>query len=152
RGPAIARGAALVSAAILLGAGPVTTPSPGAASPSSDDTQWAVFDRGAIARAVAAGETVFVDVTAAWCLTCKANKALTLDREPVASALIDPGVMPMRADWTRPDPTIARYLESHDRFGIPFNVVYGPAAPEGLTLPEILTPGAVLDAIEKAGG
>mgnify|MGYP001796568383 CR=1 FL=1 len=96
--------------------------------------------------------TAFVDVTADWCLTCKANKALVLDREPVASVLSAPGVLPMQADWTRPDPAIARYLESHGRFGIPFNVVYGPAAPDGLPLPEILDAAGVVAALQKAGG
>jgi suppressor for copper-sensitivity B len=94
---------------------------------------------------------VFVDVTADWCLTCKANKALVLDREPVATALATSGVTAMRADWTRPDAAIARYLESFDRYGIPFNAVYGPLAPEGIVLPELLSTSAVMDALERAG-
>jgi suppressor for copper-sensitivity B len=57
----------------------------------------------------------------------------------------------MRADWTRPDDSISAYLESFGRFGIPFNVVYGPSAPEGLPLPELLTAGIVEDALARAG-
>lgn len=113
-------------------------------------TNWTPFNRTEIARLVSGGSVVFVDVTADWCLTCKANKALVLDREPVATALDAPGIVAMQADWTRPDEDISRYLASFDRFGIPFNAVYGPAAPEGIVLPELLTSEAVLDALEAA--
>jgi len=113
-------------------------------------TDWVPFDRAEIARQVSQGNIVFVDVTADWCLTCKANKALVLDHDPVAAALAAPGVIPMQADWTRPDDRISRYLERFNRFGIPFNVVYGPAAPNGIVLSEILSASSVLDALERA--
>src|SRR3546814_1272646 len=61
-------------------------------------------------------------------------------------------VVAMQADWTRPDPKIADYLASFGRYGIPFNVVYGPAAPQGIVLSELLTVEAVLDALREAGG
>lgn len=64
-----------------------------------------------------------MDVTADWCLTGKANKALVLHREPVVFALVAEVVVAMQADWTRPDPTISRYLESYGRHGISFNAV-----------------------------
>ena len=98
------------------------------------------------------GEVVFVDVTADWCLTCKANKALVLDREPVRSMLDSNDVVPMQADWTRPDPRINRYLKRHDRYAIPFNAVYGPGAPNGIVLSEILTADAVVRALDTARG
>ena len=56
----------------------------------------------------------------------------------------------MQADWTQPSDVISRYLEDNGRYGIPFNVVYGPGAPEGIILPEILRPGIILDALEDA--
>ncbi len=59
-------------------------------------------------------------------------------------------MVPMRGDWTRPDERIARYLRGFDRYGIPFNAVYGPAAPGGIALPEILSKDAVLRAMDKA--
>ncbi len=111
---------------------------------------WAEFDRSGIARHVSRGHVVFVDVTADWCVTCKANKALVLDREPIASALQADGVIAMQADWTRPDETIARFLQANNRFGIPFNAVYGPGAPEGIILPEVLRTQVILDALETA--
>ena len=86
---------------------------------------------------------MLVDVTADWCLTCKVNERLVLDSARGARATRRPGVVAMRADWTRPDPAIAAYLRRFGRYGIPFNAVYGPGAPGGLPLPELLTADAV---------
>ena len=58
----------------------------------------------------------------------------------------------MQADWTRPDPRISDYLIRYDRYGIPFNAVYGPGAPSGIVLPELLSTEAVLEALGRAGG
>ena len=80
---------------------------------------------------------VFVDVTASWCVTCIVNEERVLAVDPVAGRLATPDVVAMKADWTRPDPAIADYLAGFGRYGIPFNVVYGPAAPQGLVLPEL---------------
>lgn len=114
--------------------------------------QWQAFDPDAIQRHVADGKIVFVDVTAAWCLTCKLNEAAVLDRAAVADRLRSPGVVAMRADWTRPEPRITAYLQSFGRFGVPLNVVYGPARPNGQLLPELLTSSAVLDAMSRSSG
>jgi suppressor for copper-sensitivity B len=118
----------------------------------ADDPIWSVFDQSSIQAAVSDGQTVFVDVTAAWCLTCKANKTLVLDRDEVKTQLLSEEVVAMRADWTRPDPEILAYLQANGRFGIPFNIVYGPGAPRGIALPEILTLDAVLAALIQAKG
>jgi suppressor for copper-sensitivity B len=119
-------------------------------STNGDRIAWTKFDEGAIAAQVADGKTVFVDVTADWCLTCQANKNLVLARGPVAARLQDEGIVAMKADWTNPDPAISAFLERHGRYGIPFNIVYGPAAPSGLKLPELLTDDAVLNALDSA--
>ncbi len=140
--------AALVAVTVMIGPGFLSAPAPAAAPAGT--TNWVAFDRAEIARLVSTGKTVFVDVTADWCLTCKANKALVLDRDPVATALDTPAVVPMQADWTRPDERISRYLESFGRFGIPFNAVYGPAAPEGIVLSELLSSQEVLEALARA--
>jgi suppressor for copper-sensitivity B len=141
--------AALV-AVLALGA-PALVPSVvSQAQPDVEKIAWITFARADIAQRVSRGEVVFVDVTADWCVTCKANKALVLEREPVLSALAEIGVTPMQADWTRPDEKILRYLERFNRFGIPFNAVYGPGAPEGIVLSEILSSQAVLNALERA--
>lgn len=111
---------------------------------------WRAFDEAAIGQEVAAGRTVFVDVTADWCLTCQANKKLVLDQDPVAARLQGAGIVAMKADWTNPDPAIAAFLARHGRYGIPFNMVYGPRAPQGIALPELLTDEAVLGALDAA--
>ncbi len=124
----------------------------------ADKTHWRAFDTVALYNLVAEGHVVFVDVTAEWCVTCKANKALVIDRGEVARRLkagesgAPGGVVAMRADWTRPNPVITAYLRRFGRFGIPFNVVYGPGAPAGLPLPELLTESAVLAGFEAARG
>lgn len=113
---------------------------------------WSAFDRAAIARHVADGRTVMVDVTADWCVTCQVNKAAVLNRGEVFRRLGEPGVIAMRADWTRPNEDIGTYLASFGRYGIPFNAVYGPVAPDGIALPELLTTESVLKAMDSAGG
>lgn len=115
-----------------------------------DRIAWVKFDEGAIGAQVADGKVVFVDVTADWCLTCQANKKLVLDRDAVATRLQEDGIVAMKADWTNPDPAISAFLERHGRYGIPFNIVYGPAAPDGLKLPELLTGANVLEALDSA--
>ena len=89
-------------------------------------------------------------MTADWCLTCQVNKKLVLDTAPVADWLDRDDVIPMRADWTRPDPAISAYLMSFGRYGIPFNAVYGPKAPNGIALPELLTSDIVVETASRA--
>ena len=112
---------------------------------------WTAFDRDRIRSLVSQGKTVFVDVTADWCLTCQANKRFVLSKDAVAKRL-NAQTVSMQADWTRPDPAIGAYLASYGRYGIPFNIVYGPGAPGGIVLPELLTTGDVGAALDKAGG
>jgi suppressor for copper-sensitivity B len=147
--PAVLAGLAVL---VVVGLALPSVMPPQAAAPVETTGKWQRFDRAAIATLVRSGKVVFVDVTADWCITCKANKRLVLAREPVASMLDGRKVVPMVADWTRPNETIARYLAEYGRYGIPFNVVYGPNAPDGIALPELLTTSAVLAAIAKARG
>ncbi len=74
-----------------------------------------------------------------------------LDRGEVARRLRWPGVVAMRADWKQPDPAVTAYLQSFGRQGVPLDVVYGPARPQGEPLPELLLPDTVLRAIDQAG-
>jgi suppressor for copper-sensitivity B len=153
RKPAVPKGA--VMAATLLAALGLTLygPTQGAEDhKAAAKGLWKPFDRQAIAAEVAAGHIVFVDVTAEWCLTCQVNKATVVYRGEVLKKLSAPGVVAMQADWTRPDESIANYLASFGRYGIPFDVVYGPGAPEGVPLPELLTADAVLEALTQAAG
>ncbi|MBI1777254.1 MAG: thioredoxin family protein [Proteobacteria bacterium] len=126
---------------------------PGGAAPVAvaSDSRWRAFDRESLRRLVGEGKVVLVDVTADWCLTCQVNKRIVLSSEAVRQKLDQKGVVALRADWTRPDAEIADYLASHGRYGIPFNAVYGPGAPDGVLLPELLSEAAVIAAFERAG-
>jgi len=113
---------------------------------------WVPFDPAALPVLAAQGKLVFVDVTADWCITCKVNKAAVVERGEVARRLNSADIIAMKADWTRPDEAISRYLASFGRYGIPFNAVYGPAAPEGIPLSELLSESEILAALDKARG
>ncbi len=117
-----------------------------------DGGVWGAFSQAELSRRVAEGQVVMVDVTADWCLTCQVNKKLVLERDPVAARLAGPGITAMRRDWTLPSAEISSYLAGHGRYGIPFNAVYGPGAPDGIVLPELLTGEAVMTALERAKG
>lgn len=144
------RGLATLGLAILgIGEAAFAHPYPLAAAATED---WAVYDPAAVDRAVAAGRTVLVDVTARWCLTCKINDLSTLDRDDVRRRLTTAGIVRLRADWSHPDPEIAAFLQRFGRFGIPFDIVYGPGHPSGEPLPELLTPALLLAALDRAEG
>jgi suppressor for copper-sensitivity B len=142
--------AASLAVIVALVAAALAPAMPDASAAVAEDALWQPFDRARISDLVAEGKVVFVDVTARWCLTCQANKRLVLDQASVRDRLAAPGTVAMAADWTRPDPIIAAYLKSYGRYGIPFNAVYGPSAPQGIALSELLTPGEVLSALERA--
>ncbi|MEC6824134.1 protein-disulfide reductase DsbD domain-containing protein [Photobacterium piscicola] len=120
-------------------------------TPLPDDHHWIPLDTAKIATEVAQGKTVFVDVTAQWCITCKANKIGVILQEPVYSALDNKNIVLMRGDWTKPSDYVTGFLQSHGRFGVPFNIVYGPNAPKGIELPVILSSESVLKALKKVG-
>ncbi len=111
--------------------------------------EWQAFDPMRIGGLVAGGKTVFVDVTADWCLTCKLNERLVIQSDKIQTLLARPDVVAMRADWTKPNAMIANYLASFGRYGIPFNAVYSKAHPTGLPLPELLSESVVEQAIQS---
>ncbi|MCC6869643.1 MAG: thioredoxin family protein [Burkholderiales bacterium] len=117
-----------------------------AARTTSAADPWQPFTPTRIAELTAANKPVFVDFTAAWCVTCQVNKRLVLNRADVREAFAKRGVELVRADWTRRDPTITQALAALGRQGVPVYVLYRPGqAP--LLLPEVLAPGTVLDAL-----
>jgi len=113
---------------------------------------WRPFDAAQIPKLVAEGHVVLVEVTADWCITCRVNEKLVLDRAPVVTALAQHNVVAMKADWTRPSEPIASYLAGFGRYGIPFSVIYGPDAAHGISLPEILASASVMAALKTVGG
>ncbi len=117
--------------------------------PALSKIAWSPFDPEVIPALVKSGKLVFVDVTADWCITCQVNKRLVLEQGRILELMRSPDVVAMQADWTRPNDDIANYLASFDRYGIPFNAVYGPNALDGYALPELLTPDIVLNGFKQ---
>lgn len=138
--------AGCVAVAIALAALPGDA-APGAQRVAAGTQAWSPR---ALADLRASGQSVFVDVTADWCITCLANERAVLDTEEVRAAFHAGDVAYMIADWTNYDPEIAEFLRQHGRNGIPFYILY-PADPAAspIILPQILTRGTVLEAINS---
>lgn len=97
-------------------------------------------------------QVIFLDITADWCVTCQLNKHRTLDTAQTQNLFQSQKVRLIRADFTRRNPTIARALKTYDRVGIPFNIVFGPGAPHGVVLPEIINHDDIVHAVNAASG
>jgi thiol:disulfide interchange protein DsbD len=108
---------------------------------------WRPYTAAQVAALTAAGKPVFIDFTAAWCVTCQVNKRLVLAAEDVQAAFRARGVELVRADWTRRDAEITRALAALGRNGVPVYVLYKPGRPP-LLLPEVLTRERVLAALD----
>ena len=111
---------------------------------------WSAYSQQALASARSAGHPVFIDFTAAWCLSCKFNEGVVLRAADVENALRTHNVTLLKADWTKYDPEITRQLAAVHRSGVPTYVIYPAAVASAAdVLPEVLTKGLVLSAIER---
>ena len=113
---------------------------------SATDSPWQPYSAEKVAELTGAGRAVFVDFTAAWCVTCQVNKRLVLNTADVRDAFATHNVALVRADWTRRDPAITAALGALGRNGVPVYVLYRPGR-EPLLLPEVLQKGTVIDAL-----
>ena len=98
----------------------------------------------------AEGRPVFVNYTAAWCVSCQVNDKVAISTSAVARSFERHKVAYLKADWTKRDATIAGELASHGRAGVPLYLVYGTKGGEAAILPSILTPDIVVKAVEAA--
>ncbi len=126
-------------------------PSPELAAGPTDDPQaqsFRSYDRQALLEAVRGGP-VFVNFTAAWCITCKVNEVNALNTSPVQEAMAASRVTYFKADWTSEDPAITAALAEYGRSGVPLYLLYRQGAERAEVLPQLLTQGIVLDALGR---
>jgi thiol:disulfide interchange protein DsbD len=103
-----------------------------------------------LAELHAQGRPVFVNYTAAWCVSCQVNDRVALSTSATIDAFRRHNVAYLKADWTKKDAVIAADLARHGRAGVPLYLVYGGAGGEGVILPNILTEGVVIRALDAA--
>jgi thiol:disulfide interchange protein/DsbC/DsbD-like thiol-disulfide interchange protein len=109
---------------------------------------WQPFNPERLQTELERGRTVFVDFTAAWCLTCKFNEASVLEAQDVREAFQRHGIVKLKADWTNGDPVITKLLQQFGRPGVPLYVLYPAKNEQPIVFPEVLTKGMVLDKLE----
>jgi thiol:disulfide interchange protein DsbD len=148
------RATVAMAALVLVASGMValrfdeSLPATTRASPVAQAQPW---DAAAVTAALEAGQPVFIDFTADWCLTCKFNERTVLAREEVRAAFAEHHVAFFVADWTRRDARITAKLAEHGRAGVPMYLVLSPGAPDTPeVLPELLTADRVVDAVKRA--
>jgi len=132
-------GALFIALAWMSGAS-LDPPASSAQPVVTRDGPWQPWASARVDQLLNAGQPVFVDFTAAWCITCQYNKKATLERQDVLQALADKRVALLRADWTRRDPAITAALANLGRTGVPVYVLYKPGAPP-VVLTEVLDAG-----------
>lgn len=111
---------------------------------------WESFSEARVAELVGAGKPVFIDFTADWCLSCKVNEKVAFGSDEVRARFNDLGIAMLKADWTLRDEPIARALAKYGRNSIPLYVLYtGKGMDDYVFLPEVLSPGIVLEALKK---
>jgi thiol:disulfide interchange protein DsbD len=138
--------AAGLAAALVLAA--MLSPASGQAPLPGEGLAYEAFTPARLAALTAEHKPVFVNLTAAWCLTCIVNERATLDRDAVRAALGTHHVVALKGDWTRQDPEIARFLQGFGRSGVPLYLLYdGNGTPT--VLPQILTEAAMIGAVGK---
>jgi len=142
--------AIVLAGGLAVTAKPAATTAAGGAQVEAGGIPAEPFSPDKLAALRAAGKPVFVNLTAAWCVTCQVNERVALSNGAVADAFRKDGVTYLVGDWTNRDATIAQTLAEHGRAGVPLYLMYGAGGGEPQVLPQILTPGLVLDAEKKA--
>ena len=111
---------------------------------------WQAFTPERLQAELNEGHSVFVDFTAAWCLTCKFNEANVLESNAVREAFQRHAIVKLKADWTSGDPVITKLLQRFGRPGVPLYVLYPGKSEEPIVFPELLTKGIILEKLETA--
>ena len=117
-------------------------------SATTTQGDWQPFTPQLLASELKQGHAVFIDFTAAWCLTCKFNEANVLQAGAVQDAFQRHGIVKIKADWTNADPAITKILKQFGRPGVPMYVLYPGKNAEPILFPELLTQGLILEKLE----
>jgi thiol:disulfide interchange protein len=123
-----------------------------AAAPRPAEAAGAAFSPARLAALQAQGRPVFVNMTAAWCVSCLVNERVALGSERVRQGFAAHDVAVLTGDWTSGEPAITAFLRDHGRDGVPLYLLYPPGGGAPVVLPQILTPGIVLAALDRLGG
>jgi thiol:disulfide interchange protein DsbD len=142
-GQAACLAAGLAALTVLPGITAASTPADEAAE---------VFSPARLAALQAEGRPVFVNLTAAWCVTCLVNERVALAPAAVRAAFAAHHVAYLKGDWTRQDPQITAFLHQAGREGVPLYLIYAPGNPVPTVLPQILTESTVLSEVDRTGG
>jgi len=110
---------------------------------------WQAFTPERLQAELEQSHFVFVDFTAAWCLTCKFNEANVLENDAVRQAFQRHGIVKLKADWTNGDPVITKLLQQFGRPGVPLYVLYPGKSAEPIVFPELLTKSMILEKLES---
>ncbi len=140
-----------LAASAALSAKPPTAVAPSAEAPSGPGLAAEAWSPEKVKQLQAEGRPILVDFTAAWCVTCQVNEKVALSGAKVADAFKTRNAVYLKADWTNRDPVIAKALAEFGRVGVPLYVVYPKTGAAPVILPQLLTEGLVIEAIEKAG-
>ena len=135
-------------AVLLFSWGPLVWQEPATENTAqvASSSEWQNWSEDKVQTALKQGRPVFIDFTAAWCVTCQVNKQTTLRHPQVLQAFADKNVLLLRADWTRRDPAITQALGRLGRSGVPVYVLQSPAQPAQV-LSEVLSPGLMRQAL-----
>ncbi len=115
----------------------------------SEQEEWLKFDNKELQELINRGNTVFVDITADWCITCKVNKLLVLNSKEFKNLMKSNKIILMKGDWTRPNEEINKFLQKENRYGIPFNALYHSSFSNGLVYSEILSLKEIKESLQK---
>jgi thiol:disulfide interchange protein DsbD len=145
-GTVAALAGALAAAALLPLIGSASAPARAEAEAGAEP-----WSEARVAALRAAGKPVFVNATAAWCITCQVNERVALRSAAVRTAFAERGIAYLKADWTGGDAAIGALLRAHGRDGVPLYLYWAPGAAEPVVLPQLLTEGMVLAALGGTG-
>jgi thiol:disulfide interchange protein DsbD len=145
-GQAAAVAAMLIAATVLQGVGGGTATTGNAHEAVATEA----FSAGRLAELRAEGRPVFVNMTAAWCVTCLVNERVAIATENVRNAFAADDVAYLKGDWTRQDPAITAFLREHGRDGVPLYVYYPAKGGRPQVLPQILTEATMLHTLSAA--